>query len=1412
MFLHLKKSQATIFLIAAAAVIIGILTATAVNRAHFEKASSREIRDSEEIPYKAEPIQNFVEQCLSSVSKEGLGIMGKQNGRLFASQSGIVEDFNDADDGKRFARYNGFKVAFSEEGIMPLMKIMGQNSFQEQLENFVVNNIGKCTDFSLFEKQGLGVYAGEKKANVSINENDILFVMDYPIEIISADSSIKLSRFSIKQEARLAKLHKFANELHGKSIEDIKNTASAGNIYGFDVKAEKNPSQDYIVSITDPQSKITGSEYVYYFAKKNNEVSAITGAVVAGANNIPLANAGQDRNVETGKITRLFGSGSDADKDPLAFKWQMVDKPGGSSALLSRDDMASPAFTPDLDGTYIFRLRVNDGSSFSEPSAVKITSKPASAENVKPVSFAGYGRNVNINEKTTLTGYGYDENKDSLAYMWYFAATPSNKAAALDNPSTQSPSFIPLDEGDYTLGVIANDGKADSLESTVAVKASKQGLNRAPAADPGYDKFVHIGENTNLMGAGFDPDRNPLNFFWSFQSKPNGSTAMLSAANVPNPSFVPDLEGEYAFSLSVDDGKIESAQNIVKYTAKSPAAGNAKPVSNPAPSQDITSNKEEQLEGSGSDANNDLLYYRWAVIQMPTNKSASLSNPNAQNPFFTAYAEGNYILGLIANDGKADSDLKTIAVTVMPGAACAQGTCDLEKKQWCNSGQFTSEGYCGACGNNDSSCTTCIGNSCDTKGQKWCEDGKWKNGTYSNYCSICGYADAGCPACESGICDLPNKVWCQEKTWSAANYCVNCGKLDPLCKSESCEEKACDAQSKSVCINNVWNKTDYCSACGSTDSSCFFVCTNNECDISAKKWCGNGTWASENYCTQCGAKDFSCGAACQSSLCDTSANKWCSSGSWDSLNYCSKCQDAECLNACTNGACDLSSKKWCSKGSWTEEDYCTQCGTKDSSCSAACQEGTCDTSANKRCYNGMWASSNYCNSCSLKDKDCSIGCAEGQCDIKNKLVCISNKWANSTYCESCVSLDSSCKIQQCLSGEDGCCLEKQDSVCDLDCESGEDRDCQNLTCNITGTCVFGEACSQNSECSSKICNGGKCSAAACDDAAKNGNESDIDCGGECSKCDAGKTCSLNSDCAEGLCSSGLCGEQDTCSDGLKNGNEADADCGGECAAKCGTGKGCISDSDCNSGLACLSNSCSEKIEDAGESKAEKDDAAQDTDKDGIPDQWELKYGLNPNDASDAITDSDEDGLINVKEYSLGTNPKNADSDGDKATDKEEADKGTNPLDVVSRPGGIGGLLFGVIVIIILFGAGSYLAYYYKDKIIELFGAKPREDMPYSWQASANAPAVGQPRQQLQNARQKVDTSLLVKKRRAEKETSRKGAFKAFEDEKLQSKGEDSIYLSFKKEEDGSNSNAVQKNSEDQAFSRLKSLSEKRRDK
>ncbi len=69
----------------------------------------------------------------------------------------------------------------------------------------------------------------------------------------------------------------------------------------------------------------------------------------------------------------------------------------------------------------------------------------------------------------------------------------------------------------------------------------------------------------------------------------------------------------------------------------------------------------------------------------------------------------------------------------------------------------------------------------------------------------------------------------------------------------------------------------------------------------------------------------------------------------------------------------------------------------------------------------------------------------------------------------------------------------------------------------------------------------------------------------------------------------------------------------------------------------------------------------DADHDGLPDGYEIQYGLNRLLASDAAGDLDGDGATNLQEYQFGLNPVVADTDADSLLDGDELARGTDPL-------------------------------------------------------------------------------------------------------------------------------------------------------
>ena len=68
-------------------------------------------------------------------------------------------------------------------------------------------------------------------------------------------------------------------------------------------------------------------------------------------------------------------------------------------------------------------------------------------------------------------------------------------------------------------------------------------------------------------------------------------------------------------------------------------------------------------------------------------------------------------------------------------------------------------------------------------------------------------------------------------------------------------------------------------------------------------------------------------------------------------------------------------------------------------------------------------------------------------------------------------------------------------------------------------------------------------------------------------------------------------------------------------------------------------------------EAKPSDYSTDTDNDGMPDAWEIRYGLNLNDASDATSDQDNDGVTALDEFLAGTIPSGSlDIDGNENYD------------------------------------------------------------------------------------------------------------------------------------------------------------------
>ena len=337
-------------------------------------------------------------------------------------------------------------------------------------------------------------------------------------------------------------------------------------------------------------------------------------------------------------------------------------------------------------------------------------------------------------------------------------------------------------------------------------------------------------------------------------------------------------------------------------------------------------------------------------------------------------------------------------------------------------------------------------------------------------------------------------------------------------------------KAKTDCNSNDCDTSVTPNVCKAAAATCTDKTLNGlETDVD----CGGGT------CPTC-ADGLKCKAKtdCKSNDCDTSVTP----------NVC-KAAAATCTDNTMNG---LETDVDCGGGT------CPTCADMQK-CTAAtdCQSGVCDGSTAKTCTPPT------CSDSVKNGDESDVDCGGPACTGAGKKCADTNGCNEDNDCTN-----AWCKAGACASNPTHCTNSSLDSA------SGEtDIDCGGP---CKGKCDAAMGCAKSDDCKSQICDTAAttpvCKAATCTDLVKNGDETDVDCGGAtcvaASKtCINGLGCAAHTDCTNGYCNpgSGKCDtEPATCIDKVKSGDESDIDCGGSCILKCVTGLVCNGPPDCKS--------------------------------------------------------------------------------------------------------------------------------------------------------------------------------------------------------------------------------------------------------
>jgi hypothetical protein len=211
---------------------------------------------------------------------------------------------------------------------------------------------------------------------------------------------------------------------------------------------------------------------------------------------------------------------------------------------------------------------------------------------------------------------------------------------------------------------------------------------------------------------------------------------------------------------------------------------------------------------------------------------------------------------------------------------------------------------------------------------------------------------------------------------------------------------------------------------------------------------------------------------------------------------------AEAQNPRTCGNGNVQKGEWCDTGGDT--------ATCDADCSPVdCGDGHANAAAGEACDAG--------GETAACDADCTLpGCGDGTVNRSAGEDC--DDGTDTARCNAdCTPALCGDGYVNVAAGE-ACDTAGESATCDADCTPPACGDSQLNR-------MAGEDCDGNDP------EGGSCVSCAfvcaapvpsCTDGVRNGDETDVDCGGGCAPCAEGKGCLANTDCLSGSCSEGVC--------------------------------------------------------------------------------------------------------------------------------------------------------------------------------------------------------------------------------------------------------------------------------------------------
>ncbi|MCU0333877.1 MAG: PKD domain-containing protein [Chitinophagaceae bacterium] len=440
------------------------------------------------------------------------------------------------------------------------------------------------------------------------------------------------------------------------TLDGTQSNDADGSIEQYNWRLVSGPVSFNIANPAAAVTQVTGLKkgtYVFELRVTDNEGGQQTDTRQVIVNNpnpniAPVANAGPDQTVAlpTNTVMLNAGASSDADGELVSYLWEYVSGPAGATITNAQ---AVQTFVNNLvQGTYVFRLTVQDDSSATGTDLISVQVNPIPTASTRFVRVNLFG---GANPQTTGGWNNWNINGSGLSNLTSPALQYDNGAASgitavlsftqaiSDNGADYGGTMCPPGVLRYTSHATINRtitirGLNNNATYSLALFASR----RATTTNANSTRFA-VGTQNVTVGT----DNNRTNAALLENLRPTNGQLVVSINKVNTFNYI---------------------NGFVLTETVPPPPGNQAPVARAGNDQTITlPNNTANLNGSASsDADGTIATFEWNKIAGP--ESFIITNGLTATPTLSGLVAGVYDFQLRVTDNNGVSGFDTVRIVV----------------------------------------------------------------------------------------------------------------------------------------------------------------------------------------------------------------------------------------------------------------------------------------------------------------------------------------------------------------------------------------------------------------------------------------------------------------------------------------------------------------------------------------------------------------------------------------------------------------------------------------------------------------------------------------------------------------------------------------------------------------------------